>query len=86
METVVDLTCNLVMIAGAAYLGVAFVLEMVDRWNALDPATIQARKQARAQAKALAAQEPLALPAATVASVELQRQMEPIAIDANAID
>lgn len=91
METVVDLTCNLVMVAGGAYLGVAFVLEMIDRWNELDPATIAARKQARAEARAearaLTAKVQLALPPATVATVDVQqRQMEPIVIDADAID
>lgn len=81
METLVDLTCNLVIVAGAAYLGVAFVLEMVDRWNELDPATIAARKQARARARALATQEPLALPAATTSAIEVERQREPIVVE-----
>lgn len=87
METLVDLTCNLVMVAGGAYLGVAFVLEMIDRWNELDPATIAARKQSRAEARALAAKVQLALPPATVAPIDIQqREMEPIVIDADAID
>jgi uncharacterized protein YggE len=82
------------MLAGATYLGVAFVLEMIDRWNELDPATIEARKRARAEArakaKALAAKTPLALPVATASSVEVQhREREPIvieAVNADAID
>lgn len=87
METVIDLTCNLVMGAGAVYLGVAFVLEMVDRWNELDPATIAARKQARAEARALASKTQLALPAATVSTVDIQqRKLEPIALDTQATD
>lgn len=85
METVVDLTCNLVIVGGAVYLGVGLALELIDRWNALDPATIAAKKQARAEARAAAAKTQLALPAATVATVEVQRQPEPIAVDLDAI-
>jgi len=91
METLVDLTFNLVLIAGAVYLGGGFVLEMIDRWNQLDPATVRARAQARAQAKAqaraIAGRTQPALPAATVASVELKtRELEPVVLDAKPID
>lgn len=87
METVVDLTINLLMMVGVVYVSVGFFLEMIDRWNQLDPETLRARAQAKAQAKALAAKPQPALPAATVSSVEVKaRELQPVVVESKAID